>query len=718
MEEKNKKKRMLYVLLGTVVFLIILVGGTYAYFSASVSNSNTIGGNTQNINNSSLRLSVNKVNFNNIDTSLVPYNDLVPAYFGATNNELNVANPSELELTNVQNMIQNKCVNTSEGYTGCHVYKIAISADQDIAHANLLLGLTVNNHSASDVNVVDKSQWGYVVFTASSNTSATGVVGSGTQTAIADGAITNLALNSAGHGAPAAIGDGLVSSPTDNRIDIHNNQKLIGCNSAGLPQEVVYYLLVYVNDTDVSQNTSTNGEGNNDYAVGSYSGTLELQALGGIVRANFGPAEPNGRLKSRIVDNNFETGFLGNENIDTQSIANIYTVNHTSIPQNAVDSWDASEEQNGSVMAWITNADVQGRYNLFIGQVGGIQAPSNGDGLFANFDNTIQMDLSNLDMSNIGNYAFDYSRSLESVTARASDEVGICLAIFQSPRKEDVLVNEKVCSNGILIGNSLKLRSTLYGKGFDADSIGKVYTVNNINVPVDAITSWDASTDGDGSIMAWVTEDAGKSENNYCEITLYTYDSETGSDISSTQVYNKTYCDANVTEYYDIYTCGDDSCYARKLYTYNLYFGQVGGVKANIDSSNLFKDFHSLTQVDLSNLDASNVTDMSSMFENCYSLTTLNLGSSIKLNLINTDNMFEECRSLSTLDLTSFNMGSITNTDFMFNHMNSLTSITTTSKDAQTVCEKLNSPGNIILSDAEYITVNELQCRFNDGTFS
>ena len=383
MGEKNNKKRLLYTLIGVIV-LLASVGGAYAFFSASISNTGNILGQTQNINSSSLRLSVTKVNFNDIDTNVIPSNDLVPAYFGLdNNNELNVANPSGLDISNVQDMIQNKCVNTSEGFTGCHVYKIAISADQSIAHANLLLGLTVNDHSTSDVSVVDKSQWGYVVFTASQNSSSTGVVGSGTQTAIADGAITNLALNSAGHGAPSAIGDGLVSSPTDNRIDIHNNQKLIGCNSAGLPQEVVYYLLVYVNDTDISQNESINGNGNDNYAVGSYSGTLELQALGGKVRANFGPDAPDGTLMSRvvlvqsdfdengdgIVDENdvwfeLKTGLFGNQKINTQNIVNVYTVNHTSIPENAIEFWDASEEQNGSVMAWIINNEYNNGGNI------------------------------------------------------------------------------------------------------------------------------------------------------------------------------------------------------------------------------------------------------------------------------------------------------------------------------------------------------------------
>ena len=61
-------------------------------------------------------------------------------------------------------------------------------------------------------------------------------------------------------------------------MDIHNGAGL----TANTP--VVYYLVVYVNDNDTVQNT----EGDN-YVIGSYNGSVTLQAMGGEVRANFAP---------------------------------------------------------------------------------------------------------------------------------------------------------------------------------------------------------------------------------------------------------------------------------------------------------------------------------------------------------------------------------------------------------------------------------------------
>ena len=409
MEEKNKKKRMLYVLLGAVALLIVLVGGTYAYFSASVSNSNTIGGNTQNINNNSLTLTVKKVVFNGTSA---PSNDLVPAYFGTcgsgdvstygcTADGIKVIDPAHLKVAQVSSMLTNKC--EQDGFTGCHVYQINISADQNITHANLLLNLSVSNLNGAS-SIENKNQWGYVVF------GADGTVDSSTG---ATSGLTNPVLN-ANNGAPAAIGNGVTN------LDIHNDSTLSST-------VVTYYLLVYLNDTGASQNNVVSNSGDANYAVGSYSGTLELQALGGKVRACFTPngvceAEvSNGTLMSRLFyplgdvnDNGIEDehdryifvsdNIFGRE-MNSNSIVGIYTVNHTNIPANAAASWDVSEEQNGSVMAWLIedNSGEDPVYDLYIGQEGGVKAPSDSSDLFAGFVDANIIDLSYLDTQNVTN---------------------------------------------------------------------------------------------------------------------------------------------------------------------------------------------------------------------------------------------------------------------------------------------------------------------------
>ena len=272
MENENRKgPGVFYAVVGVATLVVAIIGATFAFFSASTGQqgAGVLEGQTQNINNATLHLSVDRVHFTNAS---VPSDDLVPAFFGVTSNTLNVANPSALTSTQVSSMLSNKCVNS--GFTGCHVYRITISADEDITYANLLLNLELDNLSAAE-DLVDKTQWGYVVFKGTETMNAT--------TATNTDSLTATTINAASHGAPASFYTyaNNTYTATANDLDIHNGS--LTANTS-----VVYYLLVYVNDTNVSQNTVVNEAGDANYVVGQYAGTLELQALGGKVRASFG----------------------------------------------------------------------------------------------------------------------------------------------------------------------------------------------------------------------------------------------------------------------------------------------------------------------------------------------------------------------------------------------------------------------------------------------
>ena len=242
MNENNKKgPGVFYAVIGVATLVVAIIGATFAYFSASISSTpNVITGQTNNVSASDLTLNVNKITFTGATTNST---NLVPAY-------LNNSAPSELDETDVGRMITAKCVNG--GYTGCHLYSIEISSTQTVNTASLLLDLSITTNDTTD-----KTQWGYAVFKSSSSAAQ-----------IAAGTPGTITMNAASHGAPAAIGGGV----TD--LDIHNTS--LGNTS------VFYYLLVYLNDNSTSQNTA-----GDNYAVGSYSGSLELQAMGGRVKATF-----------------------------------------------------------------------------------------------------------------------------------------------------------------------------------------------------------------------------------------------------------------------------------------------------------------------------------------------------------------------------------------------------------------------------------------------
>ena len=95
----------------------------------------------------------------------------------------------------------------------------------------------------------------------------------------------------------------------------------------------------------------------------------------------------------------------------------------------------------------------------------------------------------------------------------------------------------------------------------------------------------------------------------------------------------------------------------------------------------LFEDDSSLTYINLSNFDSSDITDMSNMFSNCSSLEEINLTNKFNTNkVINMESMFEGCKNLIFLDLSNFDTSNVINMNFMFSGCLSLEEIKLTNK--------------------------------------
>ena len=99
----------------------------------------------------------------------------------------------------------------------------------------------------------------------------------------------------------------------------------------------------------------------------------------------------------------------------------------------------------------------------------------------------------------------------------------------------------------------------------------------------------------------------------------------------------------------------------------------------------MFSGMYSLTTLDLSNFNTSRVIYMSYMFSEMYNLTTLDLSSFNTSNVTDMDYMFFCMRKITTLDLSSFNTSKVTNMHDMFNEMNNLTSLNLSNFDTSKV---------------------------------
>lgn len=89
----------------------------------------------------------------------------------------------------------------------------------------------------------------------------------------------------------------------------------------------------------------------------------------------------------------------------------------------------------------------------------------------------------------------------------------------------------------------------------------------------------------------------------------------------------------------------------------------------------MFNDCSSLTSLDLSSFNTSNVDIMNDMFYGCSSLVNLNLSSFNTSNVRYMPNMFNGCSSLVELNLSRFNTSEVTDMDWMFYNCSSLTTV-------------------------------------------
>ena len=125
----------------------------------------------------------------------------------------------------------------------------------------------------------------------------------------------------------------------------------------------------------------------------------------------------------------------------------------------------------------------------------------------------------------------------------------------------------------------------------------------------------------------------------------------------------------------------------------------------------MFYGCSSLTSLDLSNLDTTNVTNMVSMFINCSSLISLDLSNFDTANVTSMASMFSACSSLTPLDVSNFDTSNIKNMSFMFSDCNSLTSLDVRNFDTSNVTDMtsmFNSCTNLTSLDVSNFDISKV----------
>ena len=315
-----------------------------------------------------------------------------------------------------------------------------------------------------------------------------------------------------------------------------------------------------------------------------------------------------------------------------EKITSIEFLNNKNVPSEAVESWDVSERQDGSVMAWIVNdTENEGFYKLYIGGDGGVVANPDSSTLFSQFINLKTIDLSNLDASHVTdmNYMFDGARKLESINFGSN---------FDTSNVIDMHAMFSWCT-------SLK---SLDLSMFNTESVTDMNNMFNHCTSLTNINfgSFNTSNVTDMNQMF-----------NYCT-------SLTKLDLSQFNTSKVTNMNAMFNK-------------CTKLTSLDLSSFNTKNV---IYMNEMFGGCESLTELNLSSFNSSSVIDMSAMFCDCTNLTNLNLLNFDTSNVTSMGQMFAGCRSLTSLDVSNFDTSNVTDMSYMFSDASNLQTIYVGSK--------------------------------------
>ena len=205
-----------------------------------------------------------------------------------------------------------------------------------------------------------------------------------------------------------------------------------------------------------------------------------------------------------------ETNLMRSYSLDSQldyhndayreNITSIEILDNKNVTSDAVQSWDVSERQDESVMAWIINdTENEGYYKLYIGGDGGVVANPNSKYLFAHFKQAKTINLTNLNTSyvtnmggmfsqcfeltnlNISNFDTSNVTNMNSLFNQCSSLTSLDLSNFDT---------RKVTSMQTMFSANSNLKTITFGQNFDTSN---VTNMNNMFGQCNSLTNLDLS---------------------------------------------------------------------------------------------------------------------------------------------------------------------------------------------------------------------------------
>ena len=261
---------------------------------------------------------------------------------------------------------------------------------------------------------------------------------------------------------------------------------------------------------------------------------------------------------------------------------------------------------------------------------------------------------------------------------------------------------------------------TDFHSDFYKQNIVSITFLNN-NVPENAVESWNVSENKEkGTVKAWVVPNSSDSSkydlyigakgkviaNEDSSNIFYdfrgvkeinfdnNYDTSNAIDMSRmflnctslTELDLTSFDTSNVTSMYAMFCMWDSVLNLtpeNKLE--HIKFGHNFITDNVTNMRSMFAGLTELKELDLSNFNTKNVTTMYHMFTDCKNLVILDIGNFNTSKVIDMGGMFLGCRSLATLDVSSFDTSKVTNMEDMFERCTSLTDLNLSNLDTSNV---------------------------------
>ena len=366
-------------------------------------------------------------------------------------------------------------------------------------------------------------------------------------------------------------------------------------------------------------------------------------------------------------------------NIAREKIERIEFLPTLDVVEGAIGYWDASLEQNGTVIASYLDTDKNGLYELYIGGIGKVNAPSNSAYLFRYFTNLTKIDFNKyFNTSNATN--------MRGMFSNCNILTKLDLSNFDTSNVEDMSGMFQLCK-------------TLTNLNISTFNTSKVTLMNHLFNKCNSIKNIDLSHFDTSNVTNM--RDMFQKCYELVDLNISSFNTPNLTDMQNMFSECNKLRTIDVSRFDTSKVTNMRALFQSCFELTNVDLSHFNTSKV-VDMRNMFFECHNLTSLDLSKFNTPNVADMQCMFYNCTSLINLDISSFNTANVTNMSAMFQGL-PLKKMDLSHFDTSNVISTEDMFNNCTNLMDLNISSFDFSNVTASSRMFSNVPINSSIYV---------------